>query len=180
MKIPKEDLIGILSQFNPWWRKEKIPDLPSWKRAAYNEIKNLAWGDGYIAHFDSIILRVSTDNEISKFLNFKEGITLAYLMLYNNEWDEKIQNYSVELLYAIRKNYPKEWDSSWKFDAFLGNACNITLRYAERYEAYKRASKKVKPIPPSLLVLLARCYISPGIPPVSLEARIEQFAKMKF
>lgn len=41
MKIPKEDLIGILSQFNPWWRKEKIPDLPSWKRAAYNEL--LTW-----------------------------------------------------------------------------------------------------------------------------------------
>lgn len=38
MKILKEDLIGILSQFNPWWRKEKIPDLPSWKRAAYNEL----------------------------------------------------------------------------------------------------------------------------------------------
>lgn len=38
MKIPKEDLISILSQFNPWWRKEKIQDLPSWRRAAYNEL----------------------------------------------------------------------------------------------------------------------------------------------
>src|SRR5579872_6971294 len=38
MKIPKEELISILSQFNPWWRREKIPDLPSWKRAVYNEL----------------------------------------------------------------------------------------------------------------------------------------------
>jgi predicted AAA+ superfamily ATPase len=41
MKIPKEELIGILSQFNPWWRKESIPDLPSWKRASYSEL--LTW-----------------------------------------------------------------------------------------------------------------------------------------
>ncbi len=38
MKIPKEELITILSQFNPWWRKEKIPDLPTWKRAPFNEL----------------------------------------------------------------------------------------------------------------------------------------------
>ncbi len=41
VKFPKEDLIGILSQFNPWWRNQKIPDLPSWKRSAYNEL--LLW-----------------------------------------------------------------------------------------------------------------------------------------
>ncbi len=38
MKIPKEDLIAILSQFNPWWRKEKISDLPEWKRGAFQEL----------------------------------------------------------------------------------------------------------------------------------------------
>jgi uncharacterized protein len=41
MKIPKEELIAIMSQFNPWWRKEAIPDLPTWRRAAFNEL--LAW-----------------------------------------------------------------------------------------------------------------------------------------
>jgi predicted AAA+ superfamily ATPase len=41
MKIPKEELIAILSQFNPWWRRESIPDLPSWRRAVFNEL--LAW-----------------------------------------------------------------------------------------------------------------------------------------
>ena len=38
MKIPKEELIAILAQFNPWWRGEKIPDLPHWKRSAFNEL----------------------------------------------------------------------------------------------------------------------------------------------
>lgn len=38
MKIPKEELIAILSQFNPWWRREKIPDLPEWRRGAFQEL----------------------------------------------------------------------------------------------------------------------------------------------
>jgi uncharacterized protein len=41
MKIPKDELISILSQFNPWWRKESIPDLPAWKRSVFNEL--LTW-----------------------------------------------------------------------------------------------------------------------------------------
>jgi len=41
MKIPKEELISILAQFNPWWRQERIPDLPVWRRAAFNEL--LGW-----------------------------------------------------------------------------------------------------------------------------------------
>jgi uncharacterized protein len=38
VKIPKEDLISILSQFNPWWKKEKIADLPSWHRGIFQEL----------------------------------------------------------------------------------------------------------------------------------------------
>ncbi len=38
MKIHKEELISILSQFNPWWRGEKIPDLPEWRRGAFQEL----------------------------------------------------------------------------------------------------------------------------------------------
>lgn len=41
IKISKDELIPILSQFNPWWKKESIPDLPTWKRAAFNEL--LTW-----------------------------------------------------------------------------------------------------------------------------------------
>lgn len=38
MQIPKEELIAILTQFNPWWRKEKIPDLPKWHRGVFQEL----------------------------------------------------------------------------------------------------------------------------------------------
>ncbi len=41
MEITKEELIPLLAQFNPWWRQERIPDLPTWKRAAFNEL--LTW-----------------------------------------------------------------------------------------------------------------------------------------
>lgn len=38
MKIPKDELIAILTPFNPWWRKESIPDLPLWKRSVFHEL----------------------------------------------------------------------------------------------------------------------------------------------
>jgi len=38
MKITKEELISILVQFNPWWKKEQIPDLPPWHRGAFSEL----------------------------------------------------------------------------------------------------------------------------------------------
>ncbi len=38
MKIEKEELAAILAQFNPWWQGEKIPDLPDWKRASFNDL----------------------------------------------------------------------------------------------------------------------------------------------
>jgi hypothetical protein len=115
------------------------------------------------------IIDVYNVTEISTLLPFKEGIILAYKMLYNDDWDDIVQNYAVNLLYAIRDGYHEEWNSSWTFDTFLGNACDIALRYDERYETYKRASQNVYPIPPSLMVLLAKCYISPGTPPISQE-----------
>lgn len=40
MKIPKEELIAILTMFNPWWRNELITDLPIWKRAVFHELLN--------------------------------------------------------------------------------------------------------------------------------------------
>lgn len=40
MKIPKDELISILALFNPWWRREAIPDLSKWKRSAFHELSN--------------------------------------------------------------------------------------------------------------------------------------------
>lgn len=38
MKMPKDELIAVLSQFNPWWQNETIADLPKWQRAAFHEL----------------------------------------------------------------------------------------------------------------------------------------------
>ena len=41
MKVSTEELVTILTQFNPWWRGEAIVDLPRWRRAAFRELS--AW-----------------------------------------------------------------------------------------------------------------------------------------
>ena len=41
MKISKQELVTVLSQFNPWWRGEGVADLPGWRRAAFREL--YAW-----------------------------------------------------------------------------------------------------------------------------------------
>lgn len=38
MKIAKEELVSVLTQFNPWWIGERIADLPPWRRAAFGEL----------------------------------------------------------------------------------------------------------------------------------------------
>jgi len=35
----KNDLLGVLRQFNPWWRGDQQSGLPDWKRAAFGEVK---------------------------------------------------------------------------------------------------------------------------------------------
>ncbi|PIQ43756.1 MAG: ATPase [Gammaproteobacteria bacterium CG11_big_fil_rev_8_21_14_0_20_46_22] len=41
MEIPRSELNSVLAQFNPWWRGEKTPDLPGWRRAVFQEL--LTW-----------------------------------------------------------------------------------------------------------------------------------------
>lgn len=48
MKIPQEELISLLLPFNPWWRNETIPDLPSWKRSPYSEL--ITWATNPPTH----------------------------------------------------------------------------------------------------------------------------------
>lgn len=38
MKIARNELISVLSKFNPWWRNDVIPDLPKWHRAAFRDL----------------------------------------------------------------------------------------------------------------------------------------------
>jgi hypothetical protein len=105
-------------------------------------------------------------------LGFEEAFVLARKMLFNIVGDDSLREYAVEVLEAIRQKYPDQWNSSWKYDAFLGYAYNITLDYDKRYFYYKSAFDKVHPCPPELLVALSGCYATPGKPPITEEEAI--------
>lgn len=115
--------------------------------------------------------------QVAGALSFKDSVILSYKLLYNDMWDEQLQEYAVTLLYAIRDRHHEEWGSSWQYDAFLGKACDVTLRYDERYEAYKRAYERANPPPPGLLIELAGCCYSPGSPPLSYDDAITLLEK---
>lgn len=36
--MPPADLYTVLGQFNPWWRGEPLPELPTWHRAAWYQL----------------------------------------------------------------------------------------------------------------------------------------------
>ena len=38
MIAPDSELIAILHEMNPWWRGERVADLPAWRRAAFAEL----------------------------------------------------------------------------------------------------------------------------------------------
>lgn len=40
MNLPKSEFFSVLRQYNPWWENKIISDLPTWKRAAFQEIQN--------------------------------------------------------------------------------------------------------------------------------------------
>lgn len=41
MIVTKEELFAILWQYNPWWDRGRVPDLPSWRRIAFHQL--LSW-----------------------------------------------------------------------------------------------------------------------------------------
>ena len=111
-------------------------------------------------------------NEIAALLPLKDGLRIAYRLLYNNNWDDNMQEYAVSLLNELRIVHSTEWNKSWEYDALLGLACDITGKHDERYEAYNRAFERIKDPPPRLLIELARCCICPDPPPFSYDYAI--------
>lgn len=39
MNVSKNTLTAVLSQFNPWWRGEPVPDQPGWRRNAFRDLR---------------------------------------------------------------------------------------------------------------------------------------------
>ena len=111
--------------------------------------------------------------DIVNVLGFKNGMIAAYNLLYNEKWDEYLQIFAVNLIYSLKEKYNQTWNLDWRNDAFLGQACDIVLKYDERYQAYQQAFEKSLNPPPELLIELARCCYCPGSPPISYEQSIE-------
>lgn len=110
-------------------------------------------------------------------LCFEKTFCLVHQMLNNKKWDESLHEYGALLLENLRRSYPKEWNSHWKYDAFLGYAYDIIFDCDERYAAYHRAFQKANPPPPELLVAIARCCWSPGKPPITEKESISLVKK---
>ncbi len=119
-----------------------------------------SWHD-LTSHFDPLL--------VARRLPFREGIATAYRMFFNREHDDDICDYAVRLLFAIRDVYHKDWESDFGYDVLLGDTCDMTWRYDEKYAAFKRAYEKADQKTPCLLLSLAGCYIAPGLPPVTIE-----------
>ena len=119
---------------------------------------------------------VSTYNpdDILKKLSFREALHLAYALLYNQRWDRKLHEYSVELLEALRKHYSTEWSASWRNDGFLAMAYFFTLKPQKRYEALQRAFELTTSQPAELLIALASCCLcEDGEPPITYDQALD-------
>ena len=112
-------------------------------------------------------------SEIANDFGFEKTMGITYKLLYNEEWDENLQEEAVNLLFFLKKHYASNWNIDWKNDAFLGLACKITLKHSERYAALQEAFEKASKPPPELLIELARCCYSPGSPAISYERAID-------
>lgn len=95
-------------------------------------------------------------------LSFKDCMRIAYNLAYGYGLEEELQEYAIKLLLRIKDHFPQEWNSSWRNDAFLGNAYKVFFKEDEgRYYAYKRAYDKVDDPSPGLLLALAGCDYIP-------------------
>ncbi len=120
-------------------------------------IKNKKWNDIKGIPFDDLL----------GALDYQECMFLAYDLFFENDHEDELQDLAVRLFFYIRDRFPDEWNVDWKNDAYLGQLCGLTWRYAERYDCYKRASEKLNDPPEDLLLLLSGCNSAPGKPPIS-------------
>jgi hypothetical protein len=115
----------------------------------------------------SELIQTLPPKEVVRSMSFRGAMKLSCQLLFNEDWDSYLHNYAARLLETIRKMYPEDWNSSWEYDAFLGQAYDFTLLYDERFVVYKRVVERTSNPSPSLLYAFARCYLSPGTPPLS-------------
>lgn len=104
-----------------------------------------------------------TPKEISESLSMMQGILMAHEVLYADFFDDGLRDFAISVLETIRVDHTKEWESSWKYDAFLGHCYSYLMREEDSFAAYESAFKKApRNTFPGLLVALSGCLNLPG------------------
>ena len=91
---------------------------------------------------------------IARTLSFQESMRLAYQLLQGSE---KLQEYALDLLYAVAIERVEFWLDDWRAEAFLGFACERTHKWDEQFAALDRALSRSGERPANLCIALARC-----------------------
>lgn len=76
-----------------------------------------------------------SSKEVIESLTFKEGMLISYLMLFNEQMDDELSKFAVNLIEEIQKIYPNEWKKDWRNEVFLGDAYYFILKYEDRFNA---------------------------------------------
>lgn len=84
-------------------------------------------------------------------LTFAEGMHLVGNLISAAEDEmgkdgftaDLLRDFSVNLMIILRSKNPKEWESDWKNEAFLGIACAFVYREEEAFVYIKNAYDKL-------------------------------------
>ena len=114
-----------------------------------------------------LLISKYTPEDVCACMTYKEAMIFANNLFYNNLHNDDIQDFAINLVFEIKRQYNDSWELDWKNDIFLGHLCLLTWRYEEAYNCYKNAYDKLKNPPDSLLLLLAGCNSAPGVPPIN-------------
>jgi len=105
---------------------------------------------------------------LAENLRFKKCLLLSRKLLENEQWDDELQTFAIELIKLIKKVNAKEWDADWRHDAYLGYAYDLRgWDYEEKFDTYKRAANQAinqSFVPdPEVLMRLAMIWSYPGV-----------------
>lgn len=111
-----------------------------------------------------VIAKNFSPKSLSEQLSFGDALILSRKMLENEKWDGHLQSFAINLINAIKRRHSEEWETDWRYDAYLGYAYDLRgWDYEEQFEAYRRAAEKTDFTHPELLMRLALNWSAPGI-----------------
>ena len=67
--------------------------------------------------------------DVCLLLSFSEAMHVVKHLFYDDIRDGEKQEYALELAFAIKDRFTKEWESDWKNEVFLGGLCVMLWLY---------------------------------------------------